>query len=146
MPLIRCSEQKRQFLEEFYSEWVSESNEISASIGKSMLKIVDLINKTFTETKIYGLTSHAHLLLLSEDDSMSDWYVAINVSVLEEYHIEYQITKDSQPWENATIKGATKSMDEFKKIIIIAMSESQGWSKSAELNKLFAQIKSGARL
>lgn len=141
MPLIRCSEQKRQSLEEFYSEWVSQSNEISVSIGKSMLEIIDLIDKTFIDTKIYGLTSHAHLLLLSEDDSMSDKHVAIIANGIEEYHIEYQMTKDSQPWENATIKGTTKSIEEFKKFIIIAMFESQGWNKSTELNKLFSQIK-----
>jgi len=141
MPLIRCSEQKRQSLEEFYTEWASESDKISSTIGKSMLKIIDLINKTFTETKIYGLTSHAHLLLLSENNSMSDWHVVLIANGLKEYHIEYQMTKDSQPWENATIKGATKSIEEFKNLIIIAMSESQGWSKSAELNKLFTQIK-----
>lgn len=141
MPLIRCSQQNRQSLEEFYSEWNSESSEISAGIGKSMLKVIDLMNKTFTETIIYGLTSHAHLSLLSENNTLSDWYVAIVANGLEEYHIEYQMTKDSQPWENAIIKGETKSIEEFKNFIIIAMFESRGWDKNDELNKLFNQIK-----
>lgn len=141
MPLIRCSQQNRQSLEDFYSEWASESNEISVGIGKSMLKVIDLINKTFTETLIYGLTSHAHLLLLSENNTLSDWYVAIVADGLEEYHIEYQMPKDSQPWENAIIKGGTKSIEEFKNFIIIAMFESRGWDKNDELNKLYTQIK-----
>lgn len=141
MPLIRCSQQNRQSLEEFYSEWASGSNEISAGIGKSMLKVIDLINKTFMETIIYGLTSHAHLLLLSENNTLSDWHVAIVADGLEEYHIEYQMTKDSQPWENAIIKGGTKSIEEFKNYIIIAMFESRGWDKNDELNKLYTQIK-----
>lgn len=67
MPIIRCKDQKRQTLEEYYNEWVSEKNQVAADIGKSMLKIIDLINDTFLETKIYGLTSHAHLLLFSQD-------------------------------------------------------------------------------
>ncbi|MGL2963040.1 hypothetical protein ACSVH2_04370 [Flavobacterium sp. RSB2_4_14] len=142
MPLIRCSEQKRQSLEEFYTQCASENNKISSGIGKSMLKIIDVINKTFTETIIYGLTSHDFLLLHSEDNSMSNWHVILIANGLEEYHIEYQMTKDSQPWENASVKGATKSIEEFKKFIIIAMYESRGWQKSEELNKWFTQIKS----
>lgn len=141
MPLIRCSQQNRQSLEEFYSEWASESNEISAGIGKSMLKVIDLINKTFTGTMVYGLTSHAHLLLLSENNTSSDWYVAIVANGLEEYHIEYQMTKDRQPWKDAIVKGETKSIEEFKNFIIIAMFESRGWDKNEELNKLYAEIK-----
>lgn len=139
MPITRCSEQKRQSLEEFYTEWASVSDEISAGIGKSMLEIITLINETFIETTIYGLTSHAHLLLLSEDNSLSEWYVAI-IANDTEYHIEYQMTKDTRPWENATVKGGTRSIEEFKKFLIIAMFESQGW-KSGELGQLFTQIK-----
>ena len=85
------------------------------------------------------MTSHAHLLLLSEDNSLSEWYVAI-IANDTEYHIEYQMTKDTRPWENATVKGGTRSIEEFKKFLIIAMFESQGW-KSGELGQLFTQIK-----
>lgn len=129
MPLTRCSEQKRQTLEEFYSEWASSDDQISADIGKSMLTIVDLINKTFSKTKIYGLTSHAHLLLLSQDNSESDWHVSIIANGLKEFHIEYMLPKNKQPWTGATVKGAAKSIDELKKYIIVAMSR-PSWCSS----------------
>ena len=35
MPIIRCKDQKRQTLEEFYSDWASDKNPISANVGKS---------------------------------------------------------------------------------------------------------------
>lgn len=140
MPVIRCKDQKRQTLEEFYSEWASDKNHISANLGKSMLAIIDLINNTFIETKIYGLTSHAHLLLLSSDRSDSDRFVSIIANGLQEFHIEYLIPKEKQPWSNATVKGATKSLDEFRNYIIIAMTESQGWKDSNELKRLYSHL------
>ena len=141
MPLTRCSEQKRQTLEEFYSEWASSDNQISSAIGKSMLRIVDLIDRTFIKTKIYGLTSHAHLLLLSQDNSQSDWYVSIIANGLKEFHIEYLLPKNKQPWAKASVKGAIKSIDEFRKFIIIAMTESLGWEDNSELNELYQTTK-----
>jgi hypothetical protein len=141
MPLTRCSEQKRQTLEEFYSEWASSDNQISSDTGKSMLRVVDLINRTFIETKIYGLTSHAHLLLLSQDNSQSDWYVCIIANGLNEFHIEYLLPKTKQPWAKASVKGATKSIDEFRKFIIIAMTESLGWKDNSELSELYQTTK-----
>ncbi len=44
MPITRCKDQKRQTLEEFYVDWASAKNQISADLGKSMLSIIDLIN------------------------------------------------------------------------------------------------------
>nr|WP_294926893.1 hypothetical protein [uncultured Flavobacterium sp.] len=140
MPLTRCSNQDNS-LEEFYSECASESNIILSRIGKVMLEVVDLINKTFVDTEIFGLTSHESLLLFSEDDWMSDWYIAIVPNGLEEYHIEYKMAKENQPWENAFVNGGTKSLDKFKELVIISMFESKGWQKSKELKNLYKQIK-----
>lgn len=45
-----------------------------------------------------------------------------------------------QPWPNAIVKGGTTSLIELKKYIIIAMTESKGWTESAELKKLYKEI------
>ncbi|WP_431241698.1 hypothetical protein ACQ9BO_17120 [Flavobacterium sp. P21] len=139
MPITRHSAQKKHSLEEFYSEWALSSDEISSQIGKSMLKTIDIINKTFKETQIYGLTSHAHLLIFSEDD-LSDFYLRL-ISDGSEFYIEYKMNEKKQPWKNAIVKGVTKSIEEFNEYIIIAMFESQGWQKSEELQNLYRQIK-----
>ncbi|ANE51012.1 hypothetical protein [Flavisolibacter tropicus] len=140
MGIKRCSEQKRQTLEEFYAEFIPDKVKTFADVGTPMLKVLNLLNDTFPETEIYGLTSHATLLLLSEDSSLSPWFVAIN-GLEDEYYIEYLMTPDKEPWPNARVKGATKSLNELQQFIIIAMKESAGWSNSIELQRLYSDIK-----
>ncbi len=135
MPIIHCSDQKRQTLEEFYTDFTKEDSETWSKVGASMLSVLKLINDTFKETTIYGLTSHATLLFLSKDSYKTPWYVSIS-SLGDEFFIEYLMTKDKQPWSSARVKGGTKSYDELKKMIIIAMTESEGWQESGELKTL----------
>ena len=147
MPLIRCSEQKSLTLEEFYKEFIPNKVDTFADVGTPMLNVLRLINDTFKETTIYGLTSHATLLLLNKDSSLSPWFVALNGletspnGQRNEYYIEYLMTEDKQPWPHAKIKGGTTSLDELKNIIIIAMTESEGWTDSNELKTLYDKLK-----
>jgi hypothetical protein len=140
MAIKRCSEQKRQTLEEFYTEFIPDKVKKFADVGTPMLKVLELLNDTFHETDIYGLTSHATLLLLSDDSSLSPWFVAIN-GLEDEYYIEYLMTPNKQPWPNAKVKGSTKSLNELKRFIIIGMTECEGWSNSIELQKLYSNVK-----
>ena len=146
MPLIRCTEQKSQTLEEFYKGFIPNGTETFANVGTPMLQVLKLINDTFTETVIYGLTSHSTLVLQNEDNWESPWFVAIKGIVTipngqrNEYYIEYAMPSESQPWQNATVKGETTSLTELKKYIIIAMTESKGWTESTELKKLYKEI------
>jgi hypothetical protein len=139
MPLIRSSEQKRLTLEEFYKEFIPDKVKTFADVGTPMLNVIKIINEIFKETKIFGLTSHATLMLLNDDSSTSPWFVALN-GVQDEYYIEYLMTPDKQPWPNAKVKGGTKSLDEIKKLIIIAMTESGGWTNNKELEKLYGDL------
>jgi hypothetical protein len=147
MPLIRCSEQKRLTLEEFYKEFIPNKAGTFADVGTPMLNVLRLINDTFKETAIYGLTSHATLLLLNKDSSLSPWFVALNGLATSpsgernEYYIEYVMTSDKQPWPDAIIKGGTTFLDELKNFIIIAMTESEGWTDSNELKTLYHKLK-----
>jgi hypothetical protein len=140
MPLTHCTEQKRQTLDEFYSEWASSDDKISSDTGKAMLTIINLINRTFLNTKIYGLTSHAHLLLFSQDNCQTKRHLSI-IANGQEFHIEYLLPKEKQPWTNATVRGTTNSIEEFRKYIIIGMAESLGWEESSELMELYQRIK-----
>lgn len=146
MPLIRCSEQKRLTLEEFYKEFIPNNHDTFADVGTPMLNVINIINDTFKETTIYGLTSHSTLLLLNEDSSSSPWFVALNGLAISpngqrpQYYIEYLMTSDKQIYSNAMVKGETTSLDELKKYIIIAMTECQGWTNSNELKELYKGI------
>jgi hypothetical protein len=141
MPLIRCSEQKQQTLEQFYMQFASGKDKTMSEVGASMLKVVQHVNWHFKDAIVFGLTSHASLNLLSEDNSNSDWLVTIN-SMAGEFYIEYLMPISKQPWPNARVNGSTKSFDELKIFLVIAMHESQGWTDSRELQKLYSSIKS----
>lgn len=92
MPVTRCSAQKRRTLEEFYQDWANEDNCVSANLSRLMMNVIGMINTTFEETKIYGLTSHAYLLLHEADNDESGWYVAIIVNG-HEFHIDINYLK-----------------------------------------------------
>jgi hypothetical protein len=141
MPIIRCSEQKNKTLKEFYTEFIPDKIKRFADAGTPMLNVLKLINDIFPQTTIYGLTSHATLLLLTEDNSLSQYYVALN-GLEDEYYIHYLMTAEKQPWPNAMVKGTTKSLDELKRYLVIAMNESGGWSNNKELKGLYQQINS----
>ena len=142
MPIIRCSEQKRLTLEDFYKEFIPDKVKTFADVGTPVLNVLKLLNETFKETKIYGLTSHATLLLLNEDSSLSPWFVALK-GLESDYYIEYKMTTDKQPWTDAIVKGGTKSLDELKRLIVIAMTESGGWTDNKELKKLYRELING---
>lgn len=132
MPIRRNTDQKSKTLTEFYNEVKNESNVISKGVGTLMLNWIERINSEFKEMEIWGLTSHYHLILQTENDYTSKTYVILT-SGMDEYHIEYLIPKESEPWENAYVKGATKSLETAMKMLKTAMRNSKGWNESSEL-------------
>ena len=113
-------------------------------VGKAMLRFIDVINDLFKETLIWGLTSHARMVLQNADDSASEWYVTIigsglGVAELAEYYFEYLVPPDKQPWANAHMKGEASSLAEAEKYLLIAMHESRGWEGNEELQRLMVK-------
>lgn len=137
MPLIKCS-QKDKTLEEFYKEVSIE--EPSLHIGESMLALIDLINKTFVKTTIYGSTSLRHLILHADQDCNSASYVSIISGGPKDNFIEYTIPENKQPWPNTVVRGEANSYDKVIKCLIIAMKESEGWKNNEELQRLYSEI------
>ncbi|MDM5326717.1 hypothetical protein [Neobacillus sp. CF12] len=125
MPLESCKDQKSQTLIEFYTELSNRDGPPWNKIGNAMLKFIQMINEIFKETKIFGLTSHANLNLLSKNEYTSTWHVSIQASVLEGYHISH---KD--------VKLFAKDIIEAKEHLLNAMIKSNGWPKSEELKRL----------
>ena len=139
MPITRCSEQSRCSLEEFYQEVSANKVYDPVGVGDAMLQLIAVINNLFKQTHIWGLTSHARLILQSTDDSASDWYVTLSSSGNEYYYIEYLLPVDKQPWSNAQVKGGVQSLAELEKYLLIAMRESEGWVGNEELSRLLAE-------
>lgn len=135
MPVVRCSDQRNMTLEEFYNDLAENSTGAFAAAGKHMLTLLAQINEMFKQTTLWGLTSHSNLILLPEDNWDSGWLVAIG-NFVDEYSIEYLLPKEKQPWPNATITGKTKSIDDARKYLIIAMNGSKAWEGNPELEQL----------
>lgn len=133
MPIKRNTDQKSKTLTEFYTEIKNESNVVSKGIGTLMLNWIERINSEFKETEIWGLTSHYHLILQNQNDYTSKTFVILTTG-MDEYHIEYLIPKETEPWENAFVKGSTKSIDTAMEMLKTAMRNSKGWQQTTELN------------
>ncbi|WP_415327112.1 hypothetical protein [Chryseobacterium sp. MMS23-Vi53] len=144
MPIVRRFEQKRQTLEEFYKEFIPKNEDTFEDVGTPMLEVLSLLNEIFPQTKIYGLTSHAHLLLFNDDKENSDYFIVISAyksKYYNEFRIEYIIPENERPWEGAIIQGKSRTLNEFKNMIIISIYKSGGWKNNLELEDLYQKIK-----
>lgn len=142
MPLIRSSDQKSKTLEEFYKELTSNNaTAIQNEIGKAMLEFISMANQTFTNTTLYGLTSHDALVIQAADNWDEGWFVAVYSIGDRKFQFEYKMPEEESPWNYAVIKGQANTIDEARDFLIIAMTESEGWTGNKELRKLYNKLK-----
>ncbi len=66
MPITHSSDQPSKTLEQFYLEVSQQESYSSKSTGKLMLDLLKMINNTFQDTQLWGLTSH-HRLVIQRD-------------------------------------------------------------------------------
>lgn len=132
MPLIRCTNQSYQTLEEKYSEFFN--GKITAT-----WTIIEIIDKLFENTIIYCFTSMYRLYLVPRDDDYtSPWYVGFGGATEDYIWVDFH-KPESTPWKDARITGEAHSIEEAVKYIVIAMYESKGWENNKELEKLYEQ-------
>lgn len=142
MPITRSSEQKSETLEEFYKELTSNTvTLVENEIGKSILSFISMVNETFIETTLYGLTSHYALLIRATDKWADDWFVTVYSIGEKKFQFEYKMTETKSPWKYAIVKGQANNIDEARSYLIIAMTESEGWKGNTELSKLYTELK-----
>lgn len=139
MPIRRNSDQQQGTLEEFYSDLTLNSTNHYRYVGSKMLLLIELINQTFKETILWGLTSHARLVIQNKDGALSEWLVIVS-NLGDEFYFEYLMPQKSSPWPNARVHGTAKTLEEAKKYLIIAMNESGGWIDNTELKNLLNTI------
>lgn len=142
MPIIRSSEQKSKTLEEFYEELTSDrATSVENGIGESMLSFISMVNQTFTEIQLYGLTSHYSLVIRPTDNWEDNWCVTISGGWNTTFQIEYKMTEEQSPWQYAIVKGQANTIQEAMDYLIIAMTESEGWPDSKQLKKYYNKLK-----
>lgn len=142
MPIIRSSDQKSKTLEEFYKELISDNaTVVENEVGKAMLEFISMVNKTFTNTTLYGLTSHYSLVIQATDNWEDGWFVTVYSIGDKKIQFEYKMSEKQSPWNYAVVKGQANTIDEAKDFLIIAMFESEGWSDNKELRKIYNKLK-----
>lgn len=142
MPIIRSSDQKSKTLEEFYKELTSnKATVVENEIGKVMLSFISMINDTFIDTTLYGLTSHYSLVIQRTDNQEGGWYVTVYSIGDKKFQFEYKMTETKSPWNYAVVKGQANTIEEAKDLLIIAMTESEGWTDNKELKKIYGKLK-----
>ena len=134
MPIQRSPDQKRVTLEEFYTGMSKPG--AFADIGKGMLKLLKLINETFTETLLWGTTFQNRLVIQAAESGKSEWLVIIGSRGVGTYFFEYLLPEEDRPWPNATVHGMAKDLGEAKLYLLIAMNKSKGWTGNEELERL----------
>lgn len=66
MPITVCKNHSSKSLIEIYEEIANyDNNPIWKNKSKAMIDLIHLINQIFTDTQIWGLTSHDRLVLLT---------------------------------------------------------------------------------
>ena len=127
MHLNRCKDQKSRTLDEFYTDESETDHPVSRESGKAMLSLITRLRALPDPRRLYGLTSHNHLGLLSEDTSRSAWFVKVAALDKRNYWIEHLMPEANAPWPNAYVQGHAHSEDEAVRMILTAMEKSEGW-------------------
>ena len=139
MPIKRSSDQQSKTLTEFYNDLSATSTNNYAIVGKEMLHLVQLIDQTFEDTLLWGLTSHARLVIQNTDDWKAPWYIIISNIGTKEYYFEYLLPTEKQPWENAYVRGQANNLEEARKYLLISMDKCEGWISNLELERLLSE-------
>jgi len=128
MHLTRCQDQKRQTLDESYTEAAQGTEPVTREGGQTMLDLLARLRALPDERQLYGLTSHYRLCLLAQDTSQSPLFVIISTLDKRNYFIEYLMPERLAPWPHAHVRGEARSEDEAVRMILTAMEKSEGWN------------------
>jgi hypothetical protein len=95
-----------------------------------MLALIAGLRAVPDERRLWGLTSHERLCLLSENTSRSPWYVIFVALDTDNVSVEYLMPSEDAPWPDAYVRGHASSVDDAVRMILIGMDRSGGWPTS----------------
>ncbi|WP_338793713.1 hypothetical protein [Bernardetia sp. MNP-M8] len=136
MPIIRSKYQSETTtIEEFYAN--EDVGMALVRLGKEMLKLIEFINKNFTETELFVFTSHYRMCIQAKDSERLEEFITINASpFLENYHFHYKLPIEKSPWKDAWITGKAESIEEGLIFLIKSMIGTEKWKNNKELRSL----------
>ena len=135
MPIARCSDQGPLTLREYFADVATWSDKYYHLMAPHMITAVELIDRLFPTTQLFGLTSHGRLVLLSHDSSKPPWHIIVSHQI-HEYQLEHMLGRNQHPWPGATALCTAKTIDELEKLLVLAMDLTGAWSDNEELKRL----------
>jgi hypothetical protein len=89
-----------------------------------MLELLGRLRALPDQRELWGLTSHARLVLLVEDTFRSPWRVIISALGVNSYQVEYLMPDSEAPWPGALVQGEGHSVEEAVQMTLTALERS----------------------
>jgi hypothetical protein len=121
--LRECSCQPDETLEEHFS-----SLDRKYVNGRGTLALIEGLRAFPDDRIVYGLTQIDRLILLSQDDYTTPWWVLITSHGLKDYQVDCRMPGNQAPWRGAHITGKTDKIDRALEMVVRALTVSRGWN------------------
>ena len=105
---------------------------IEHELGETMRALFRRLREHPVEHRAYGLTSHHHLCLLTEDTGESTWWVRFIGINAGWYSVSYVLPESYRPWQR--LSGEAQSESQAVEMILQAMEWCGGWGPVRECN------------
>ena len=121
--LRECTCQSDETLEEHFQSL--NRKHIS---GEGTLALIEGLRSYPDDRIVYCLTQIDRLILLSQDDYTTPWWVIITSHGLKDYQIDCRVPVEQAPWRGARMTGSTKKIELALEMVLKALRVSRGWN------------------
>lgn len=123
MILNECSCQPEETLEQHFAalnrKYVN---------GQGTLALIAGLREYPDDRVVYGFTQVDRLILLSQDDYTTPWWVVITSHGLKDFQIDCRVPEAQAPWRGARMIGKTKKVDRALEMVVKSLTVSRGWN------------------
>lgn len=120
MDLIRIGHGEKESLDDFYKNLSDEG---------FMLRLIKRLTHRVQLEAVFCLTSHRDLVLLSQPNHQSPWWIRIRpLAPVPAVIIEGIGPENHMPWPSARVFDESEDVDDAVEKVIKLMSYTKGWS------------------
>jgi len=126
MPIRRSKSQPSKSLREFYDGLENETEPHSGEVGNVMLKWIEGIEQALPNARIYGLTSHFHLILMPGETYEGPWAVRLIGNGMD-YKVSLLMSEEDAPWPGAYVSGECQTFEQALAMSLLAIRSCGYW-------------------
>lgn len=130
MEITRVSSQCPETLEEFYEDVLVRGGLVQGHKSSAMLKLLNHLRHHVAGPRLFGVTSHFSLNLVSGDDDSLPTIVHVDAqgSIVDDdgygYYIAYPMRPEDAPWPEAEVQGYARDVQTAGVMISEALKRS----------------------